>query len=91
MNHFRLFRFKRAKPCRRIGFYWLTVEQLDELLNSYASGKIARRNVEEATGLWLSDILAELRRRGLQLPKVDTRAHLNDKQLDLYSAIFSKQ
>jgi prevent-host-death family protein len=69
----------------------LTVEQLDDLLNSYASGKIARRNVEEATGLWFSDILAELRHRGLQLPKVDTRAHLNDKQLSLYNAIFSKQ
>lgn len=69
----------------------LTVEQLNDLLNSYASGKIARHNVEEATGLWFSDILAELGRRGLQLPKVDTRAHLNDKQLVLYNTIFSKQ
>ena len=67
----------------------LTKEQLDEIINSYASGKMTRRNVEEATGLWFSDILEELERRGLQLPKVDTRTHLNDKQLALYSIIFS--
>jgi prevent-host-death family protein len=69
----------------------LTKEQLDEIINSYASGKITRRNVEEATGLWFSDILEELGRRGLQLPKVDTITHLNDKQLALYNTIFSKQ
>ena len=69
----------------------LNVEQLDELLNSYASGKITRRNVEEASGLWFSDILEELGRRGLELPRVDTRVHLNDKQLALFNAIFSKQ
>ena len=69
----------------------LTQEQLDEILNSYTSGKIARRSVEEATGLWFSDILEELGRRGLHLPKVDTRVHLNDKQLALYNTIFSKQ
>jgi len=69
----------------------LTEEQLDEILSSYASGKISRRNVEEATGLWFTDILAELGRRGLQLPRVDTRVHLNDKQLALYNAIFGKQ
>lgn len=68
----------------------LTKEQLDEIINSYASGKMTRRNVEEATGLWFSDILEELGRRGLQLPKVDTKIHLNDKQLALYSIIFSK-
>jgi hypothetical protein len=60
-------------------------------LNSYASGKITRRNVEEASGLWFSDILEELGRRGLELPKVDTRVHLNDKQLALFNTIFSKQ
>lgn len=69
----------------------LTEAQLDEILNSYTSGKIARRSVEEATGLWFSDILEELGRRSLHLPKVDTRVHLNDKQLALYNTIFSKQ
>ena len=69
----------------------LNIEQLDELLKSYASGKITRRNVQEASGLWFSDILEELGRRGLVLPKVDTRVHLNDKQLALFNTIFSKQ
>ena len=69
----------------------LNVEQLNELLNSYASGKITRRNVEEASELWFSDILEELGRRGLVLPKVDTRVHLNDKQHALFNTIFSKQ
>ncbi len=68
----------------------LTKEQLDEIINYYASGKISRQNVEEATGFWFSDILDELGRRSLQLPKVDTRVHLNDKQLALYNAIFRK-
>ncbi len=69
----------------------MSVEQLDELLNSYASGNITRRNIEEATGLWFSDILEELGRRGLQLPKVDTRIHYNDKQLMLFNTIFIKK
>jgi hypothetical protein len=69
----------------------LSEAQFDEMLDSYAAGKITRRNVEETTGLWFSDILAELGRRGLQLPTVDTRVHLNNQQLALYNTIFSKQ
>ena len=78
-------------PSQNAEEHHLTEEQFDEMLNAYAAGMITRRNVEEATGLWFSDILAELGRRGLQLPKVDTRMHLNDKQLALYNTIFSKQ
>jgi hypothetical protein len=30
----------------------LSEAQFDDMLNSYAAGKITRRNVEETTGLW---------------------------------------
>jgi len=69
----------------------LNTKQLDEILRSYAAGNIARRNVEEATGLWFSDILEELGCHDLQLPRVDTRSHYNDKQLALFDTIFSKE
>ena len=69
----------------------MSAEQLDVILNSYASGNITRRNVEDATGLWFSDILEELGKRGLHLPKVDTRIHYNGKQLALFNTIFSKK
>ncbi len=68
----------------------LNAEQFDEILRSYAVGDIARRDVEEVTGLWFSDILEELGCRGLRLPRVDTRAHYNDKQKALFNIIFSK-
>ncbi|WP_432743315.1 type II toxin-antitoxin system Phd/YefM family antitoxin [Methylobacter sp. G7] len=69
----------------------LSVEQLDEVLNSYSLGHISRRNVVDATGLWFSDILEALGRRGLRLPKVDTRAHYNEKQLNLFNTIFGEK
>ena len=67
----------------------LTDKQLDKILSAYSAGNVTRRNLEELTGLWFSDILAELELRGLQLPKVDTKVHFNNKQLSLYNSIFS--
>lgn len=45
-------------------------KQLDKLLMAYSSGKIDRRTLEEKTGLWFGEILEELGKRGLQLPRV---------------------
>ncbi len=68
----------------------LSEDQLDDILRSYAAGKIARRDVEQATGLWFSDILLQLGRRGLPLPTFDTRVHLNERQRAWYDTLFSK-
>ena len=67
----------------------LTDKQLDKILNDYSVGNVTHRNLEELTGLWFSDILAELKHRGLSLPKVDSKVHFNEKQLSLYNSIFS--
>jgi hypothetical protein len=58
-------------------------------LSDYSAGNVTHRNLEELTGLWFSDILAELKHRGLSLPKVDSKVHFNEKQLSLYNSIFS--
>ncbi len=67
----------------------LADQQIDKILSDYSSGNVTHRNIEELTGLWFSDILAELKRRGLALPKVDSKVHYNEKQLSLYNSIFS--
>jgi hypothetical protein len=81
----------KAPKNQNAGSQSMTEEQFAEILNAYAAGNISRRGVEEVTGLWFGDILAELGCRGLQLPLFDSRALLNEKQLALYNTIFSKQ
>jgi hypothetical protein len=49
-----------APKNQNAGSQSMTEEQFNEILNSYAAGNISRRNVEEVTGLWFGDILAEL-------------------------------
>lgn len=67
----------------------LTGKKLDKILNDYSLGNVTHRDLEELTGLWFSDILAELEYRELSLPKVDSKVHFNEKQLSLYNSIFS--
>ena len=63
-------------------------QELDQLLRAYSEGKSGRRELERATGLWFGEILAELARRGLPLPRVDTRVHFNEAQRRLYEQVF---
>jgi hypothetical protein len=63
-------------------------QELDQLLRAYSEGKAGRRELELATGLWFGEILAELARRGLPLPRIDTRAHFNAAQQRLYEQVF---
>jgi hypothetical protein len=63
-------------------------QELDQLLRAYSEGKTGRRELEHATGLWFGEVLAELARRGLPLPRVDTRVHFNEAQRRLYEQVF---
>ncbi len=63
-------------------------QELEQLLRAYSEGKSGRRELEQATGLWFGEILAELARRRLPLPRVDTRMHFNEAQRRLYEQVF---
>lgn len=66
----------------------ITVLDIDQLLAAYSDGRMSRRELEQATGLWFGEILSELARRRLPLPRVDTRAHFNQEQLRLFQQVF---
>lgn len=63
---------------------------LDKMLAEYSGGVISRKELEEATGLWFGEILTEMAKRNLSLPKVDTRLTYNEKQMALFNKIFAK-
>jgi hypothetical protein len=65
-----------------------TAADLDQLLAAYSAGRISRRELEQTTGLWLGEILSELARCRLPLPRVDTRVHFNDAQRRLFQQVF---
>jgi len=60
----------------------------DDPIVAYAAGAITHFELEDKTGLWFGDVLIELGKRGLQLPRFDTTAHYNEKQKALYNSIF---
>lgn len=64
--------------------------ELDKLLAEYSAGSLTRRELEAATGLWFGEILNELAKRELALPKVDTRPMYNQAQTALFNRIFKK-
>lgn len=66
-----------------------TSPQPDKLFEAYSSGKIPRRILEEKTGLWFGEILQELGKRGLSLPRVDSTVYYNSRQMALYNSIFN--
>ena len=61
---------------------------LDKILAEYSTGVVSRKKLEEATGLWFGEILAEMAKRGLALPKVNTAQKFNEKQAALFNQIF---
>jgi hypothetical protein len=61
---------------------------LDQVLAAYSQGKMSRKELERATGLWFGEILVELARCRLPLPRVDTRVHFNEAQHLLYRRVF---
>jgi predicted transcriptional regulator len=64
---------------------------IDELMKAYSAGAMTHRELEEQTGLWFGDVLGELGKRGLPLPKTDSTVHYNEKQMALYESIFRAQ
>jgi hypothetical protein len=65
-----------------------TTRDLDQLLAAYSEGRTSRRELEQATGLWFGEILSELARCRLPLPRVDTRVHFNEAQHQLFRRVF---
>jgi hypothetical protein len=61
---------------------------IDELMKAYSSGAITHRELEAQTGLWFGDVLGELGKRGLPLPRVDSTVHYNEKQMAVYKSVF---
>lgn len=61
---------------------------LDKLLAEYSGGVISRKKLEEVTGLWFGEVLAEMAKRGLALPKVNTAQKFNEKQTALFNRVF---
>lgn len=62
--------------------------KLDSLLTAYSEGRVSRRELERATGLWFGEILSEMALRQLPLPRVDTRMHFNEAQQRLFERVF---
>ncbi|MYM86913.1 hypothetical protein GTP91_06895 [Rugamonas sp. FT82W] len=62
--------------------------QLEPLLAAYSEGRIGRRELEQSTGLCFGEILSQLARCGLPLPRVDTQAYFNQAQRDLFERVF---
>jgi hypothetical protein len=66
----------------------IAAQDIDQLLASYSEGRMSRRELEQATGLWFGEILSELARCRLPLPRVDTSKHFNDIQRRLFQQVF---
>lgn len=66
----------------------ITALNIDQLLAAYSEGRMNRRELEQATGLWFGEILSELAVRRLPLPRVDTRIHFNEAQMRLFQQVF---
>lgn len=66
----------------------ITKLDIDQLLAAYSAGRMDRRELERATGLWFGEILSELARCRLPLPRIDTRVHFNEAQLRLFQQVF---
>lgn len=62
--------------------------ELDPLLAAYSEGRMSRRELERATGLCFGEILSELARCQLRLPRFDSRVHFNEAQRRLFERVF---
>lgn len=64
--------------------------RLDKVFADFANGLITRDQIAEQTGIsWFGDVLEELGKRGLSLPRTDCSIYYNDKQKAIYDEIFS--
>ena len=58
-----------------------------EMVRQYAGGHISRKVLQESTGMAFGEILSEMAREGLTLPRVDSRALLSDEQKLLFTRL----
>jgi len=61
---------------------------LNKVLSEYSNGDVSRRQIEEVTGLWFGEILSEMAKRKLSLPRVNSAIKFNANQSALFERIF---
>ena len=62
--------------------------ELTKQLTDYSLGNISRKEAEALTGLWCSELFIEMRKRGLQLPRVDATLNYSPEQKETFSRLF---
>ena len=61
---------------------------IDKALAAYSAGEMPRTKLEELTGLWFGDVLLELAKRNLHLPRFSSFHTYTPEQKALYDKIF---
>lgn len=64
-----------------------TRDKRREMLRQYAVGHISRKTLQESIGMEFGEILSDMAREGLTLPRVDSRALLSDEQKLLFTRL----
>lgn len=64
-----------------------TSTPLDEALTEYSAGKISRHELESRTGLWFGDVLLEMAKRNLQLPRFNPFERYSPQQKAIYAQL----
>ena len=62
--------------------------QFDQALADYSAGKLSRHELQNQTGLWFGDVLLELAKRGLQLPRFDPAPSCSAGEQAIYNELF---
>ena len=61
---------------------------IEKALAVYSAGELPRTELGELTGLWFGEILLELAKRNLPLPRFSSFANYTTEQKALYDKIF---
>ncbi|MHB8914871.1 MAG: hypothetical protein ACYC4K_03550 [Thiobacillus sp.] len=62
--------------------------EIGEAHAAYSAGKMSRTELESATGLWFGDVLLELGKRNLPLPRFDPSVQYTPEQKELHEKLF---
>lgn len=65
------------------------MEQHREVIQRFADRMICRAEVEERTGLYLSEILIEMGKLGIQRKHPDVYEGMSEQQRELFDKVFS--
>ena len=57
-------------------------------LTAYSAGKMSRTELEDFTGLWFGDVLLELAKLELPLPRYNSSSRYTPEQKEMYDELF---